>query len=117
MPSTSLSMPGLRLGKRQRGAVRGQCCLQTPSTPPMAVPGVFLSCNMGNALGFKQERKTEEQRGGHSGEAIEQLLEAPSKQRDPGALNNFGTGKLHLSYGMERWLCDRATKSPHFPAG
>lgn len=28
-----------------------------------------------------------------------------------------GTGKLHLSYEMERWVCGHVSESLHFPAG
>lgn len=40
--------------------------------------------------------------------------QGPAPQRDPGALSCIRTGKLHLSYGMERWVCDNVTKSLHF---
>lgn len=82
--------------------MRGQCCLQTPSTPPMAVPG-FVSCTMWGALGFSRGGQQEKRGEGTWGKPQRRFWRPlAALQRDSGALNNIGSGKVHLSYGMER---------------
>lgn len=74
MPSTSLSMPGLSLGKRQRGTLRGQCCLQTQPLPPWQCQGSSVSCSMWGALGFNRRGKWEKR-----GEAPPKTRSSPTE--------------------------------------
>lgn len=68
MPSTSLSMPGLRLGERQRRVVRWAVLLADPMCSPTTPLGaVSMPHFMGGALGFRgrgQHNKAVKERGG-----------------------------------------------------
>lgn len=137
MPSTSLSMPGLRLGKRQSRVVKWVVLLTDPirSPPPPAAPGVS-PCPISSGVHLGCSR-----RGQHSVAVKERQgqvtwlkprscfwrpLELPelgftpemrpdaALQGDTGALGDGWDREAYVSYEMERWVCGHVTKPLYF---